>query len=206
VTYTYDADGRRVKKVEDGQTTVYLGNTYEKNPATGVVTTYYYAGAQRIAQRQGDTVSYFVGDNLGSTSVTTDASGAEVGRQRYYPYGAPRFQSGVLRTDYRFTGQRSEEAKFGSLYDYGARFYSPYLNRCIQPDSIIPDPGNPQGPESVSFCPSKPLLEAGTSLRWTAELKTATARHTLAIPDHSLISRPPKVSSLGVQLIVPCYG
>jgi hypothetical protein len=55
-------------------------------------------------------VSCFVGDNLGSTSVTTDVSGAEVGRQKYYPFGAPRVQSGTLKT---------EEVNFGSLYDYG---------------------------------------------------------------------------------------
>jgi len=122
-TYTYDADGQRVKKVEDGQTTVYIGNLYAKNLNTLVVTTYYYAGGQRIAQRQRTTLSYFVGDNLGSTSVTMNASSAEVGRQKYYPYGSPRVQSGNLKTDFRFTGQRSEEVNFGSLYDYGARFY-----------------------------------------------------------------------------------
>jgi hypothetical protein len=27
---------------------------------------------------------------------------------------------------------------------YGARFYDPYINRWIQPDTIVPDPGNPQ--------------------------------------------------------------
>ncbi len=39
-------------------------------------------------------------------------------------YGTARFTSGTLTTNYRFTGQRSEEAGLGSLYDYGARFYS----------------------------------------------------------------------------------
>ena len=38
VTYAYDADGQRVKKVEDGQTTVYLGNSYEKNVTANTVT------------------------------------------------------------------------------------------------------------------------------------------------------------------------
>ena len=64
-TYTYDGDGQRVKKVQGGQTTVYIGNYYEKNLGTGVVTKYYYAGGQRVAQRQGSTVYYFTGDNLG---------------------------------------------------------------------------------------------------------------------------------------------
>ena len=86
-----------MKKVEDGQTTVYLGNSYEKNVTANTVTTYYYAGPRRVAQRQATVVSYFVGDNLGSTSLTTDANGAEVGRQKYFPFGAPRIQTGTLK-------------------------------------------------------------------------------------------------------------
>ena len=157
VTYTYDADGQRVKKVEDGQTTIYIGNSYEKNVTANTVTTYYYAGSQRVAQRQAGVVSYFVGDNLGSTSLTTDSSGAEVGRQKYYPFGSPRVQTGTLKTDYRFTGQRSEEANFGSLYDYGARFYSPVLGRFLSPDTIIPAPSNPQSFNRYSYVRNSPL-------------------------------------------------
>jgi len=178
-TYTYDADGQRVKKVEDGQTTIYIGNLYEKNVTANTVTTYYYAGSQRIAQRQATVVSYFVGDNLGSTSLTTDANGAEVGRQKYFPFGAPRVQTGTLKTDYRFTGQRSEEANFGSLYDYGARFYSPVLGRFISPDTIIPVPDNPQSFNRYSYVRNSPLrlidpsgmaeCAAGDDACWQAE-------------------------------------
>jgi YD repeat-containing protein len=48
-TYTYDGDGNLVKKVANGQTTVYVGPHYEKNLTTGVVTRYYYLGSQRVA-------------------------------------------------------------------------------------------------------------------------------------------------------------
>lgn len=51
--------------------------------------------------------------------------------------------SGTLTTDHRFTGQRSEEATPGSLYDYNARFYS-LLGRFLSADTIVPEPGNPQ--------------------------------------------------------------
>jgi hypothetical protein len=47
-TFTYDGDGRRVKKTQGGQTTVYIGNAYEKHLSTGVVATYYYASGQRV--------------------------------------------------------------------------------------------------------------------------------------------------------------
>jgi len=33
-TFVYDGDGNRVKKIEDGQTTIYIGQYYEKNITT----------------------------------------------------------------------------------------------------------------------------------------------------------------------------
>ena len=133
-----------------------------------MTTSYYYAGSQRIALRvqtstQND-VYYLHADHLGSTSLTTCGStncngipnGNVVAQQRYLPYGAERWHSGTLPTDYRFTGQR-EEATLGSLYDYGARFYSPYLNRWLQPDSIVPQPGNPQSLNRYAYVRNNPL-------------------------------------------------
>ena len=43
------------------------------------------------------------------------------------------------------------------MYNYGARFYSPYLNRWIEPDTIIPDAGNPQALNRYSYCLNNPL-------------------------------------------------
>ncbi len=103
-------------------------------------TTYYFAGGQRIALRRDGEITYLHGDHLGSASLATDASGAEVSDMRYTPFGETRY--GDAPTDRRFTGQR-EEAGIG-LYDYGARFYSSSLGRFVSADSIIPDPRNPQ--------------------------------------------------------------
>jgi len=54
--------------------------------------------------KQGSTITYLHTDHLGSTSVASDANGALVSRQAYFPYGAPR--EGALPTDYTFTGQK----------------------------------------------------------------------------------------------------
>ena len=110
-------------------------------------------------------VYYLHGDHLGSTSLTTCGStdcngipnGNVVAQQRYLPYGAERWRSGNLPTDYRFTGQRSEEATLGSLYDYGARFYSPVLGRFLSADTIVPSPGNPQTLNRYSYANNNPL-------------------------------------------------
>jgi len=132
-------------------------------PPAGVTwRSYYYAGATRIAMRAQqagapDVVYYFHADHLGSASLTTDASGAKYGELRYKPYGETRYVWGVTPTDRRFTGQRSEEASLGSLYDYGARFMSPVLGRFLSADTMVPSPGNPQSLNRYSYVLGNPL-------------------------------------------------
>jgi len=44
-------------------------------------------------------VEYFLGDHLGSTSITTDTAGAKVSEMRYKPFGEVRdFSLGEVRT------------------------------------------------------------------------------------------------------------
>jgi YD repeat-containing protein len=85
-TFIYDGNGVRVKKIDpDGGVTYYVRalqaglSIYEVlSTTTGITkTSYYYAGAQRVAMRVtagvSTTVIYLHGDHLGSTSLTTDA-------------------------------------------------------------------------------------------------------------------------------------
>ena len=69
-------------------------------------TRYYYAGGQRVAMRENGTLTWLLGDHLGSASVTADANGGKIGELRYYPYGATRH--GAMPTARRYTGQIEE--------------------------------------------------------------------------------------------------
>lgn len=62
----------------------------------------------------------------------------------------------ISQTDYGYTGQRNLDESIG-LMDYKARFYSPYLNRFIQPDTLIPDPSNPQAWNRYSYVNNRPI-------------------------------------------------
>ena len=46
--------------------------------------------------------------------------------------------------------------------DYNARFYSPYLNRWIQPDNIVPDIKNPQSLNRYSYVENNPIIYIDT--------------------------------------------
>jgi RHS repeat-associated protein len=117
---------------------------------------YYYANGQRVAMRQEGVVYYIHSDHLGSTSLTTDQNQQVVARQRYYPYGTPRWSQGTLPTDYTFTGQR-DEAGLGLMH-YGARFYSPRLGRFVSADSIVPDYDDPQALNRYAYVLNNPVL------------------------------------------------
>jgi RHS repeat-associated protein len=152
--FEYDGDGNRIKKTEGGQTTVYINRYYEKNITTAEITTSYYLGSKLIAQRKGTTLNYVLQDHLGSTSVTTDSSGAATATIKYCAFGATRSTIGTLPTDIKFTGQRLDQT---GLYYYGARYYDVNIGRFISPDSIVPDPYNPQSLNRYSYCLNKPL-------------------------------------------------
>jgi RHS repeat-associated protein len=154
-TFTYDGNGALVKKESGGETTVYVGTYYEKNVTTGQVTRYYFFNGQRIAMRQGDVLYYIAGDHLGSTSLVLNSDGTVHSQARYYPYGVERWSSGTLPTDYRFTGQRFE-AGLG-IYAMGARWYDSELGRWISPDTLVPEPTNPQSLNRYSWVLGNPL-------------------------------------------------
>jgi hypothetical protein len=118
-------------------TTVFAGPHYEVTGST--VTKYYFAGTQRVAMRkytipQSMTVEYFLGDHLGSTSMTTDNTGAKVSEMRYKPWGEVRswWTAGLATTpayklpDYTFTGQFSymdDPSTTGVTEGFGLMFY-----------------------------------------------------------------------------------
>jgi len=107
-----------------------------------------------VAVREGSAVYATVGDHLGSVTVLAQG-GSVAGATRYLPYGAIRFETGLFPTDRRFTGQRWEPGL--GLYDYRARFYDPALGRFLQPDPIVPEPGNPQALNRYAYVYNNPL-------------------------------------------------
>jgi RHS repeat-associated protein len=66
-----------------------------------------------------------------------------------------RYLWGSLPTTYNYTGQRLDGSA-GLLY-YGARYYDPALGRFIQPDTLVPEPGNPQSLNRYAYVLNNPL-------------------------------------------------
>jgi RHS repeat-associated protein len=52
------------------------------------------------------------------------------------------------------------------LYDYKARFYDPILGRFLQPDSLVPEPGDPLALNRYAYVSNNPLRYTDPSKRW----------------------------------------
>ena len=123
--------------------------------------TYYSAGEARIALRvQGNSAAYdlyyFLTDNLNSTTKTIKQDGT-VAEVRYSAWGEVRSSSGTTPTQKKYSGQYQAEA---GLYFFGGRWVDPALGRFAQPNSVIPDKGNPLGMDRYSFVANNPIRYA----------------------------------------------
>ncbi|MBI4188785.1 MAG: RHS repeat-associated core domain-containing protein [Chloroflexi bacterium] len=152
-TFVYDGDGNRVKKVENGETILYVNRYLEVNLSTSANTSYYYLGDRLVAMSQNATLRYLHQDHLTGTSLVTSDNGTQVGStMKYTPFGETL--SGSVPTDKLFTGQRLDDT---GLYYYGARYYDAEIGRFVSPDSIVQNFSNPQTLNRYSYVLNNPL-------------------------------------------------
>jgi RHS repeat-associated protein len=149
--YWYDANGKRIKKQNsDGEFTYYINKFYEIDNGTFI--SYFFRDDERVAKQTSEGMEWYLSDHLGSTSLMVDENGLVVECTDYFPYGQVR--SGGLEK-YGFTGQEND-ADTGLMY-YGARYYSPEYSIFVQPDTLLPDPYNPQVLNRYSYALNNPV-------------------------------------------------
>ena len=109
------------------------------------------AGATPIAfDIAGDTLLV---DGMGSVRQEMVGSSVETATT-YTPFGEVLEQTGTSGTVYGFTGEQEDSAT-GLLY-LRARYYSPYLNRFISADTIVPDREDPQSFNRYAYARNNP--------------------------------------------------
>jgi RHS repeat-associated protein len=139
-SYSYDADGERVRRAASDGTTIYVEGRWDERTDGWWHSRYLFNG-QVIGEHDnwtGGTVTYLHGDHLGSVSLATNSSGAAVSKQDFDPWGKVRGTSAIGQTSLNYTGQRLDGT--GLLY-YHARYYDPVLVRFVSADTIVPGAG-----------------------------------------------------------------
>jgi RHS repeat-associated protein len=157
-TYTYDADGNRVKKANGSTGTLYWymspGIVAESDLNGNLTSEYVFFNGERVARKDfagGTTsVAYYFSDHLKTASVITDAAGTITADSDYYPWGGGELQFVANDSNhYKFTGKERDTET--NLDYFGARYYSNGLGRWVSADwSATPVPvpyadlGDPQ--------------------------------------------------------------
>lgn len=100
-------------------------------------------------------VYYYHTDQLGSSSVITNAAGAKVQDLAYYPYGQTRINTGAINVNHKYTSQELDEST--GLYFYNARYYDPVMGRFISADTIVPHSADPEAFNRYSYVRNNPL-------------------------------------------------
>ena len=168
VSYAYDAERNRIRKLKGTEYTVYIGKLYEKVLKSGVVEhkQYINAGGKTFAvfNTKGSTTEtrYLHKDHLGSTDVITNEAGEVVERQSFDPHGQRRntnWQDGFtytgLITSRGFTGHEMDD-EIG-LINMNARMYDPVLGRFLSPDTYVQFPDNAQSYNRYTYVNNNPL-------------------------------------------------
>ena len=155
--YLYDSGGQRVKKVyhvnaSTQHITVYIDGVYEhsytKNSGTldtdrNYNTLHVLDGTSRLASIQVGNdddepldyppIRYNVEDHLGNSCVELDGDGALINREEYYPFGDTSFGA-FAKKRYRYNGKEKDGES--GLYNYGMRYYAPWMCRFVSVDPL----------------------------------------------------------------------
>ncbi|MCY2987758.1 MAG: Ig-like domain-containing protein [Planctomycetota bacterium] len=141
-SYRYDALGRRIMIVADGQVTktIYNGDNAwaDFNAANAIVARYLFGNKidQLIAQHApGTGTTWTLSDHLGTVREIVGPTGQVINRIAYSTFGQLLSQTNpALLSRYLFTGRELDEAI--GLYNFRARFYDPALGRFVRYDPM----------------------------------------------------------------------
>ena len=178
-TFTYDADGKRVKMyLSDGADPVlsryYLGDRYEIDVTPEGNTERLYIGgdaynAPVVYVKDGDSewTMYNIGrDYLGNITHIATADGTPVAEYSYDPWGRLRnpethevFAPGEEPELFLGRGYTGHEhlTDFG-LINMNARLYDPVIGRFLSPDPYVQHPESTQDFNRYTYCLNNPLV------------------------------------------------
>ena len=158
-TFGYDAGGNRLWKQGALTNTlqVWIEGIYEEKD--GKILFHISAGDRIVYTHSSDgsVAEYYHPDNLHSAEILSSSSGSLYQHYEYSAYGNSRYtlSTSAFPISRRFTSQVLDEET--GLYYYGARYYDPVIGRFIQPDTLIPNPFDPQSYDRYAYARDNPF-------------------------------------------------
>ena len=152
VTYTYAADGTKLKTVhKTGSTTTttdYCGNVVYENGVQKLLLT-----DEGYVTLSDGKYHYYLKDHQGNNRVVINQSGTVEETNHYYPFGGVFASAGNVQP-YKYNGKEYDGKKGLNWYDYGARMYDAALGRFMTVDPLAEKyyPMSPYG-----YCLNNPI-------------------------------------------------
>ncbi len=136
VRYGYDALGRRINRIANGNAKAFIYDDMNivSDQSSGDTVNYLnglYLDDKLRQSGENFEAFYYLQDHLGSTVALTTAAGGILEQIRYEPFGE---NTGSIRTRYGYTGRELDEAT-GLIYSR-FRWYDPLQGRFMQEDPI----------------------------------------------------------------------
>ena len=137
--YTYNGNGQRVKKIVNGQTTVFhynLGGQIiaESNSAGSVTAEFVYLNGNPLAKIEGTCSLLLPYGPFRYATKMTDATGQVVWEGAFKPFGEAVSITGTITNNLRFPGQYYD-AESGVNYNL-MRDYNSVIGRYLEADKI----------------------------------------------------------------------
>jgi RHS repeat-associated protein len=162
-TFHYDGDNSLVATTAPGsqQPTYYFGPLVERTPSGAFIYSY-FMGSTLIARRSTSTTWYHR-DHVESVRLITNAQASAAQIYNYSTYGVTGAEPTQQLDEFGFTSQRRNPStavtgqdSAGLIY-MNARFYDATLGRFISPDTVIPEPNNPQSLNRYTYARNNPI-------------------------------------------------
>jgi RHS repeat-associated protein len=197
VTFVYDADGQRVRKIwEHGglvEERMYLGGyeVYRRRRGRTVVlerqTLHVVDDGQRVALVETKTIDvessaavasrvrFQLGNHLGSATLEIDDAGRLISYEEFHPYGTTSYRAAASGVEvsakrYRYTGKERDEET--GLYYHGARYYAPWLARWTSSDPS----GLADGANTYAYVKGNPINLHDPTGRLSDKIKAILAK------------------------------
>ena len=162
VTYTYNGDGLKPRRVESTNTRNYyydgIRPLWETDAARQMVQQYDRDLFGNLLSRKDSAGArrYYHYDGLGSATALTNETGTVTATMLYDAWGNVRASTGSNWGRYRFTGAEWDGTT--NLYHMGARFYDPTIGRWLSEDPVQDKPFEPATLNFYAYVYSDPLV------------------------------------------------
>jgi len=155
--YIYDGNRQRCRKISSAQTSGrtlinevrYLPGLEIRITADGeilhVISTLAGRSSVRVLHWQAgqpagvtnNQLRYSLDDHLGSSTLELDTQSGLISQESYYPFGGTAWWAArsAIEAKYKTIRYSGKERDASGLYYYGLRYYAPWLQRWINPDS-----------------------------------------------------------------------